>query len=72
MAKKPNPVPVAVPVVEVVPVPPPVVVPAEPVADAGVSLYRDRAGAPISTGLTEGSSNFATMTESARSVLPKE
>lgn len=54
------------------PIPEPVVVEAIPVGDAGVALYVDRAGPPISTGLTEGSSNFATMTESARSVLPKE
>ena len=41
-------------------------------ADVGVNLYHDRSGAPINTGLTEGSSNFATMTASARSVLPQE
>lgn len=65
--------PPAAPIIEpVAPVVEPVIVEAVPVGDAGVSLYVDRAGPPISTGLTEGSSNFATMTESARSVLPKE
>ena len=57
--------PVVSPVVE------PVIVEAIPVGDAGVALYVDRAGPPINTGLTEGSSNFATITaEARRSVLP--
>lgn len=36
------------------------------IADAGARLYTDRHGPAISTGLTEGSSNFATMTAEAR------
>ncbi len=36
------------------------------IADASTRLYVDRAGPPINTGLTEGSSNFATMTAEAR------
>ena len=40
--------------------------------DVGVNLYHDRSGAPINMGLTEGSSNFATITaEARRSVLPE-
>lgn len=38
----------------------------EIVADASTRIYTDRAGPPISTGLTEGSSNFATITAEAR------
>jgi hypothetical protein len=52
---------------------PPVVVAPVQAADAGVALYADRAGPPINTGLTEGSSNFATITaEARRSILPPE
>ena len=65
MARKPNPAPV--PVVPIASgVVEPVIVEAVPVGDAGVALYVDRAGAPINTGLTEGSSNFATITAEAR------
>ena len=45
----------------VAPTPPPVVV-----EDAGSRLYQDRAGSARNTGLTEGSSNFATITAEAR------
>ena len=38
----------------------------EIIPDAATRLYVDRAGPPINTGLTEGSSNFATMTAEAR------
>lgn len=70
--------PVAPPIIKpAAPIPEPVVIVAPVVvaqaADAGVSLYVDRAGPPINTGLTEGSSNFATITaEARRSVLPQE
>lgn len=53
---------------EPVPVAPPIKVPDLPYIpeDVGVNLYQDRAGAPINTGLTEGSGNFATITAEAR------
>lgn len=35
-------------------------------ADAAVAVYKDKAGGPINTGLTEGLSNFATITAEAR------
>ena len=47
---------------------PPIEVP-ESVPDAGVAIYHDRAGGPMNPGLTEGSSNFGTITESARAVV---
>ena len=51
--------------------PPPKPIPYIP-EDVGVNLYHDRSGAPINMGLTEGSSNFATITaEARRSVLPE-
>ncbi len=36
-----------------------------PVSDAAVLIYKDRAGTPMVTGLTEGASNFATITAEA-------
>lgn len=56
--------------------PPPALPPSPPppqavfLEDAGMRLYQDRAGKAIVHGLTEGSDNFATMTQAARSVLP--
>lgn len=54
--------------------PPPAPTPPAPSAvfleDAGMRLYQDRAGKVMVHGLTEGSDNFATMTQAARSVLP--
>ncbi len=35
------------------------------VEDAGALIYKDRAGAPMVAGLTEGSSNLATVTAEA-------
>lgn len=37
--------------------------------DSAVAVYRDRAGKSLGGGLSEGKSNFAAVTEAARSVL---
>lgn len=42
--------------------------PPEPKADAGASIYRDRAGAARGVPLSEGRDNFAAITTHAQSV----